>query len=97
MSFIKRNLNWLIFITIIILLVIAKVSMLLDDQGNKINIKIIKESFGVDDELTKKLNKMDKQLTALEFKMIPMKDPVTDNLEPPKEKKNYINSSTHYY
>jgi hypothetical protein len=97
MSFIKGNLNWIIFITIIILLVIAKVSMLLDDPGNQINIKIIKESFGMNDEFINKLNKMDKQLTALEFKMIPMKEPVTNNLEPPKEKKKYINSSTHYY
>ena len=96
MSFIKKNLNWFIFIIIIILLVIAKVSIIVDDQKNKINIKVVKESFEVDNGLTKKINTIDKKLSEIEFKMSSMKDPVEDDIEYEKEKKDYITSTDHY-
>jgi hypothetical protein len=97
MSFIKENFNWLMFITIIVLLIIAKISMVLDNNDNNNRIIIIKEPFGLTDDNNSKLKKIDNQLAKLEFKMITMKDPINDNIKPPKEKKPYIVTSNHYY
>ncbi len=103
MSFIKENFNWLIFTIIIVLLIIAKISIILDKNSNNDNIYnykriiIIKEPFAITDDNNSKLKKIDDQLAKLEFKMITMKDPIHNNIKPPKEKKPYIVSSNHYY